>query len=87
MKSNEYDVIVVGLGCIGLSTTYYLSSKGYKVLGLEQNPSSGYLGTGCFGETRPWHYMNTDIRYVSMFAESMHLWRRIEKSSKTKLLD
>ena len=52
----RFDVIVVGLGCVGLSTTYYWSNKGLKVLGLEMNSSSGELGTSSHGTTRIYRY-------------------------------
>ncbi len=34
-ESKQYDVIIVGLGCFGLGTAYYLSRQGYKVLGFD----------------------------------------------------
>ena len=34
--SKQYDVIVVGVGSMGAAACYYLSKRGYKVLGLEQ---------------------------------------------------
>ena len=60
----DYDVIVIGLGTIGLSTTYYLSKQDFNVLGLEMNKKSGSLGTGCSGNTSTWRYIDTDVRYT-----------------------
>jgi glycine/D-amino acid oxidase-like deaminating enzyme len=33
--SKQYDVIIVGMGCFGLASAYYLSRQGYKVLGFD----------------------------------------------------
>ena len=37
----EFDAIVIGLGCFGLGTAFYLSKQGMNVLGLERNHDSG----------------------------------------------
>lgn len=34
-KGSIYDVVIVGLSCIGLSAAYYLTKEGLKVRGLE----------------------------------------------------
>src|SRR5687767_3820859 len=34
--NNFYDIIVIGVGSMGASTCYFLSQRGYKILGLEQ---------------------------------------------------
>ena len=36
MKNNQYEVIVIGLGAMGSSASYYLSKKGIKVLGIDR---------------------------------------------------
>ena len=59
-QEEKYDAIVVGLGCAGLGTVFYLSRMGLKVLGLERNKTSGALGTSSCGETRIWRRSNPD---------------------------
>lgn len=66
MDSPQYDVIIVGLGCVGLSTAYYSSLKGLKVLGFERYANSGALGSGSAGHGRIWRYMHTEKRYADM---------------------
>jgi len=81
----DYDVIVVGLGIVGLGTTYYLSKRGLKVLGLEQCHSSGAIGSSSYGHTRIWRYSHTDSRYTKMMQEAQPLWKEIEERTGTKL--
>lgn len=58
LKNQElYDVIVIGLGCVGLSTCHHLASKGLKVIGIEQFPNSGHYGSSSFGQARIWRHL------------------------------
>jgi sarcosine oxidase len=41
----SYDVIVIGVGSMGSAACYYLSKRGYKVLGLEQFDISHEFGS------------------------------------------
>lgn len=52
MRSDTYDVIVVGLSCAGLSTAYHASKAGLKVIGFEANEVSGDMGSSSYGTTR-----------------------------------
>jgi len=47
----EFDVIVVGLSCAGLSTAYHCAKAGLKVIGFEANEVSGDMGTSSYGST------------------------------------
>lgn len=78
MDSSGYDTIVVGLGCVGLSTSYYLSKMGKKVLGLERYHCSGAIGSGSAGHGRIWRYMHTEERYAKMQTEAVEIFREIE---------
>ena len=51
MKKNIYDVIIIGLGAMGSSSSYYLSKKGAKVLGLDIYRPPHELGSS-HGHTR-----------------------------------
>jgi glycine/D-amino acid oxidase-like deaminating enzyme len=62
----EYDVIIVGLGCFGLGTAYYLASKGLKVLGFDKAMESGSIGSGTVGYGRIWRYLHNETRYAQM---------------------
>lgn len=61
---SEYDVIIVGLGCVGMATAYYCSKMGLKVLGLERFSDTGSIGTSSYGYTRIWRLAHPDDRYT-----------------------
>ena len=63
MAKAKYDVIVVGLSCVGISTAYYASKQGKKVLGIEQYSDCGALGTGSHGDSRCYRWGGQDDRY------------------------
>lgn len=67
----NFDAIVLGLGCMGLSATYYLSKQGFKVLGLDRSSMSGEIGSGTTGHARIWRYMHTESRFAKMMDESI----------------
>jgi sarcosine oxidase len=82
----DFDVIVIGLGCVGLSSTFYLSRNGLKVLGLEKNPSSGALGSGSYSFGRIWRVIDKDPRYNQMQEEALTIWREVEEECNEELL-
>jgi sarcosine oxidase len=43
--NTSFDIIVIGVGSMGSATCYYLSKRGYKVLGLEQFDISHEFGS------------------------------------------
>lgn len=66
MNIEQYDVVIIGLGAMGLSTAYYCRRQGMKVLGLERYHNSGVMGSGSAGYGRIWRYMHTEERYAHM---------------------
>mmetsp|Transcript_30153 Transcript_30153/g.22412 ORF Transcript_30153/g.22412 Transcript_30153/m.22412 type:complete len:164 (-) Transcript_30153:578-1069(-) len=78
---STFDVIVVGLGCVGLSSCYHLAKSGYKVLGLESNPTSGALGGSSIGHARIWRHIEPDERYLQMMKISLEEWREVERAT------
>lgn len=83
VESSDYDVIIVGLGCAGLSTAYWCAKSGLRVLGLERNTSSGQLGSSSFGETRIYRTMHSVAKQTEAMKEAIPLWNKIEEESKT----
>lgn len=72
----RYDAVVIGAGIVGLSTAYYLSGRGLKVLIVEKNyPASGSTGR-CIGGIRMQFSTETSIRLMQ---ESMSLFENMEK--------
>lgn len=62
-SQQDYDVIIVGLGCFGLGAAYYMARQGLKVLGFDKNHCSGAMGTGSVGYGRIWRYLHNEERY------------------------
>lgn len=85
-ESKQYDVIIVGLGCFGLGTAYYLSRQGYKVLGFDQALEPGSIGSGTVGYGRIWRYLHNELRYANMQAEAVEIFRELEKKTGMEML-
>ena len=74
----DYDVIIVGLGCVGISAAYYCSKMGLKVLGFERFAEPGSIGTSSYGYTRIWRHAHPEQRYTDMQLEALEIWRELE---------
>lgn len=83
----EYDVIIVGQGCVGTSTAYYCAKKGLKVLGLEMFSRPGSLGSSSFGETRLWRISHNHKVRNDMMKAALKLYEEIEEETGEKLLE
>ena len=82
----QYDVIVVGLGCVGISTAYYCAKKGLKVLGIEQFSRPGAIGSSSFGVTRLWRTTHEFKFRNDMMRDAIGLWKELEEESGEKLM-
>lgn len=84
MRSDQYDVIVLGLGAMGTATCLALAKKGARVLGTEQFQIGHNLGSS-HGETRiirRAYFEHAD--YIPLLNRSYSLWKEIEsKASET----
>jgi sarcosine oxidase len=85
VKSDQYDVIVMGIGSMGLSAAYYLSRAGLKVLGLERfsicNDQASHSG-----ETRlirRSYFEHPD--YVPLLDVAYRNWQSLERISHERL--
>ncbi|CAI2372758.1 unnamed protein product [Moneuplotes crassus] len=81
-----YDIIVVGLGCVGLSTAYQCAKNGLKVLALEQHIESGMLGTSSHGLARIWRTSHPNKLLNEMMYKSISLWKELEQEFGEELL-
>lgn len=72
------DVLIVGLGCVGLSTTYACTKRGLSVIGFEKHSDTGVIGTASYGHTRIWRVAHGEKRYNDMQEEALQLWEEIE---------
>lgn len=72
-------MIIVGLGCVGLSAAYYCTKMGLRVLGLERFAESGSIGTSSYGHTRIWRLGHPEDVGMHMQIEALEIWKEIEQ--------
>jgi sarcosine oxidase len=80
-SSPEYDVVLVGLGAMGLSTAYHLAKRGQRVIGLERFTLAHAHGSS-HGETRItrlayWEHPD----YVPLLRRSFTLFSELDTAS------
>lgn len=81
----RYDYIVIGLGCVGISTLRELSKRGYNVLGLDQGSVPNPESTS-YGYSRLIQYTSyTDPIYVHMIKNAVSDWKKLEEKYNTKI--
>jgi len=81
-----YDVIVIGLGAMGSSTSYQLAKKGKRVLGIDQFNPPHKLGSS-HGESRIIRKAIAEgEEYVPLVLRSYEIWKEIEHESGENLL-
>jgi glycine/D-amino acid oxidase-like deaminating enzyme len=86
MKTENYDVIVIGGGPIGLATAYHLGKRKAKTLVLEQFTFVNQLGSSA-GVSRQFRIPYPQEYMVQMALDAQPYWDALEKESDTKLLD
>ena len=85
-ETNEYDVIVVGVGGMGSAAAFNLAARGLKVLGLEQF-TIGHENGSSGGHSRIIRSVYTeDPSYVPLVRRSFELWRELEQRTGQSLL-
>lgn len=84
MKKN-FDAIVLGVGSMGSSTCYYLASRGFSVLGLEQFdiPHDQGSHAGQSRIIRKAYYEHPD--YVPLLQRAYQNWKQLEGSTGTQV--
>lgn len=83
--NTSFDVIVMGVGSMGSAACYYLSKRGYNVLGLEQFDISHELGshTGQSRIIRKAYFEHPD--YVPLLEKAYENWKALEKETGQQL--
>lgn len=81
-----YDVIVIGVGAMGSSALYHLSSKNLSVLGIDQFEPPHNLGSS-YGETRIIReaYFEHPL-YVPLIQDAYKLWYELQNKSNEILI-
>ncbi|HYJ06030.1 MAG TPA: FAD-dependent oxidoreductase [Chthoniobacterales bacterium] len=80
----KYDVIVIGGGPMGLSTTYHLSKRKVKTLLLEQFTFFNQLGSSA-GVSRQFRIPYPEEYMVKMVKESVPFWDELQSHTSTRL--
>lgn len=86
MITENYDVIVIGGGAIGLATAYHLGKRKAKTLVLEQFTFVNQLGSSA-GVSRQFRIPYPDEYMVQMALDAQPYWDELESASNTSLLD
>lgn len=86
MITENYDVIVIGGGAIGLATAYHLGKRKAKTLVLEQFTFANQLGSSA-GVSRQFRIPYPDEYMVQMALDAQPYWDELEKEADKKLLD
>jgi sarcosine oxidase len=85
MGANKYDVIIIGIGSMGISTCYWLAKRGYKVLGLDQFgiPHEQGSHTGQSRIIRKAYFEHPD--YVPLLNRAYENWKEFETLTSKQL--
>ncbi|ANF49093.1 FAD-dependent oxidoreductase [Chryseobacterium glaciei] len=86
MNTENYDVIVIGGGAIGLATAYHLGKRKAKTLVLEQFTFVNQLGSSA-GVSRQFRIPYPDEYMVQMALDAQPYWDELQKETETSLLD
>jgi N-methyl-L-tryptophan oxidase len=88
MEKTRYDMIVVGLGCAGLSTAYHYSTQvqDAKILGIDMNSKPGDAYTSSYGHTRLFNHTPGFKMRNDMLEDSLKIWKEIEEKSQTDII-
>lgn len=86
MTSSHYDVIVAGAGSMGSATCYYLASRGYSVLGLEQFDTIPHVYGSHAGQSRIIRKAYFEHSgYVPLLERAYANWRELEERTGEKV--
>ncbi|KAI1088079.1 hypothetical protein F5B19DRAFT_29487 [Rostrohypoxylon terebratum] len=84
MANQEFDVVVVGGGAIGLAAAYEVAKTGAKVIVLERNNFFNHAGSSN-DLARMFRTMYTEDFMADLAVEAMAFWDSLEKDSGTSL--
>lgn len=82
----QYDVIVVGGGVLGLAAAYHCAEAGKKVLVLEQYEFFNQNGSSA-DFCRMWRVMYTGAYYAELALKTSPMWSELEAQLGEKLID
>ena len=84
-QADKFDAIVIGVGSMGSSACYYLSKRGYKVLGLEQFdiPHENGSHAGQSRIIRKAYFEHPD--YVPLLSRAYEGWKSLEEETGEQL--
>lgn len=75
----EYDAIIVGLGAVGVATTYELSQTDMDILGIDKYTTPNERGSS-HGESRIFRFAyHEGEKYVPLLQKAAEKWQRLEE--------
>jgi sarcosine oxidase len=84
-RNTSFDVIVIGVGSMGSAACFYLSKRGYKVLGLEQFDISHEFGSHA-GQSRIIRKAYFEhLNYVPLLERAYDNWKQLEQETGEQL--
>ncbi|MCL9804792.1 FAD-dependent oxidoreductase [Flavobacterium amniphilum] len=86
MSNNEYEVVVIGGGAMGLATAFHLNKRKVKTLVLEQFTFKNQLGSSA-GVSRQFRIPYPDAYMVQMALDSEPYWDELQTYTDKKLLE
>ncbi|MEY3732867.1 MAG: hypothetical protein RL347_226 [Actinomycetota bacterium] len=82
----DADVVVIGAGAAGASTTWELARRGHSVVLLERH-ARGHAHGSSHGSTRIFRVAYREPLYSRLAAQAIPLWRELERESGEVLLE
>lgn len=86
MTDNNFDVVIIGGGIIGLSAAYYSAFSGKRTLLLEKNKFFNDIGSSG-GNSRFFRIMYSEPELARLSEISYCLWRQVEKETGISVLN
>lgn len=81
MSRSGYDVVVVGLGAVGVAAAHHLAARGQRVLGLDRYSIPNRMGSS-HGHSRIIRFAYfEDPSYVPLAYRAARLWRELERTT------
>lgn len=86
-SDNEFDIVIIGGGTMGLSAAYYAAARGLSTLLLEQFDDFADPHASSSGNTRMFRIMYSPGDMARLAEVALTLWGEVEAASKREILE